>query len=132
MKKYILYAITLLGLVACGGDDIGEDIIMSKEYINVSGQLNFQGEVGEATMNITANCEWTISKDAEWVSVNPTSGSNNQEVTVSVTANNTGSDRSATITVKGSSFLAKKVVVTQAKLPDSSQTPGPDDNLPPE
>lgn len=132
MKKYVLYAWMLIGLMACGGDEISEDVIMSKEYINVISQLNFQGTAGEAAVNITANCDWTISKDADWVTVNPATGSQNQEVTVTVTDNNTGSDRSATITVKGSSFLAKKIVVSQAKQADSSQTPGPDDNLPPE
>lgn len=132
MKKYVLYAWMLIGLVACGGDEISEDIIMSKEYINVISQLNFQGTAGEAGVNITANCDWTISKDADWVTVNPASGSQSQEVTVSVTANNTSADRTTTITVKGSSFLAKKIAVTQAKSADSSLTPGPDDNLPPE
>ncbi len=132
MKKYILYVFTLIGLVACGDNIDGELPVMSKDYISVSGQLDFQGTGGEATMSITANCDWTISKDADWVTVNPASGSQNQEITVSVTANNTSADRSTTITVKGSSFLAKKITVTQAKLPDSSITPGPDDNLPPE
>lgn len=132
MKKYILYAFALFGLIACGGDDIGENIIMSKEYINTISRLEFQGAAGEGSLSITANCDWTISKDADWVTVNPASGSQNQEITVSVTANNTSADRSATITVKGSGFLAKKITVTQSKLPDSSLTPGPDDNLPPE
>ena len=132
MKKYILYAFALLGLIACGGDDIGENIIMSKEYINTISRLEFQGAAGEASLSITANCDWTISKDADWVTVNPASGSQHQEVTVTVTANNTGADRTATITVKGSDFLAKKITVTQAKSADSSLTPGPDDNLPPE
>ena len=132
MKKYILYAFALFGLIACGGDDIGENIIMSKEYINTISKLDFQGEAGEAVMSITANCDWTISIDSDWATVNPANGSQNQEVTVTVTSNNTGADRTATITVKGSDFLAKKITVTQAKSADSSLTPGPDDNLPPE
>lgn len=131
MKKYILYAFALLGLIACGGDDIGENIIMSKEYINTISRLEFQGAAGEESLSITANCDWTISKDADWVTVNPASGSQNQEITVSVTVNNTGADRTATITVKGG-VLSKKITVTQAKSADSSLTPGPDDNLPPE
>lgn len=132
MKKYILYAFALFGLIACGGDDIGENIIMSKEYINTISKLDFQGEAGEAVMSITANCDWTISIDSDWATVNPANGSQSQEVTVTVTSNNTGADRTATITVKGSDFLAKKITVTQAKSADSSLTPGPDDNLPPE
>lgn len=132
MKKYILYVFALFGLIACGGDDIGENIIMSKEYINTISKLDFQREAGEGSLSITANCDWTISKDADWVTVNPASGSQSQEVTVTVTSNNTGADRTATITVKGSDFLAKKITVTQAKSADSSLTPGPDDNLPPE
>lgn len=132
MKKYMLYAFALFGLIACGGDDIGENIIMSKEYINTISKLDFQGEAGEAVMSITANCDWTISIDSDWATVNPANGSQSQEVTVTVTSNNTGADRTATITVKGSDFLAKKITVTQAKSADSSLTPGPDDNLPPE
>lgn len=131
MKKYILYAFALLGLIACGGDEIGDNIIMSKDYINTVSRLEFQGAAGEGSLSITANCNWTIGKDADWVTVNPASGSQNQEVTVSVTVNNTGADRTATITIKGG-VLSKKITVIQAKSADSSLTPGPDDNLPPE
>lgn len=133
MKKYVLYALTLIGIVACSGDKIdGELPVISKDYINVTGNLDFQGNGGELVMIITANCDWTITKDADWVSVTPASGSQNQTVIVSVTTNNTNAERTATIIVKSGSFFQKKMSVTQAKVADSSQVPSSGDNLPPE
>lgn len=135
MKKYILYAIALLGMVACGGDEIGggDAPVVSKEYINVISKLDFKSEGGDTEVAVSASCDWTVSKDADWVSVSPTTGSKNQSITVTVSRNNSGYDRTATITLKGSgNNLEKKISVTQAKTADSSLIPSSGDNQLPE
>ena len=135
MKKYILYAIALLGIVACGGDEIGggDAPVVSKEYINVTSKLDFKSEGGDTEVTVSASCDWTVSKDADWVSVSPTSGSKNQSITVTVSRNNSGYDRTATITLKGSgNNLEKKISVTQAKTADSALIQSSGDNQLPE
>ena len=70
-------------------------------------------------MAINANCSWTISKDVDWLTVNPMSGANNQTVIISVTKNTTNADRMAILTVQGGSLPAKRVTVTQRKATDT-------------
>lgn len=135
MKKYIMCAIALLGIVACGGDEIGggDTPVVSKEYINAVSKLDFKSEGGDTEVSISASCDWTVGKDADWVSVSPTSGSKNQSITVSVSRNNSSSDRTATITIKGKgNGLEKKISIIQAKTADSSLVPGSNDNQLPE
>lgn len=135
MKKYILFAITLLGIVACGSDEIGggDAPVVSKDYINVISKVDFMSEDGNTKIEVSASCDWVVSKDADWVSVSPTSGSKNQSITVTVLRNYTENDRTATITVKGiGNNLEKKISVTQAKTADSSLVPSANDNQLPE
>lgn len=135
MKKYIIYAIALLGIVACGGDEIGggDAPVVSKEYINVISKLDFKSDGGDTEVSVSASCDWTVSKDADWISITPTSGSKNQSITVTASRNNSSSDRVATITIKGSgNNLEKKISVSQAKTADSSLVPGSNDNQLPE
>lgn len=53
---------------------------------------------GSFGMTITSNTTWTVTDNASWVTVSPTSGSGNGSITVSYTSNLSGSTRSATIT----------------------------------
>lgn len=135
MKKFVLYVIALLGMTACGGDEIGggDAPIVSKEYINVIGSLDFKSEGGDTEVSVSASCDWTVTKDADWVSVSPTNGSKNQSITVTVSRNNSSSDRTATISIKGiGNNLEKKISIKQDKTADSSQVPSAGDNVLPE
>ena len=68
---------------------------------------------------INANCSWTITKDADWLTVNPMSGANNQTIIISVTKNTTNEDRIAILTVQGGSLQARRVTVTQKKAAET-------------
>ena len=62
---------------------------------------------GSRTVSVTANSgsRWTVSNPcSSWVTVSPTSGTGSGPVTVSVSANNTGSQRNCTLTIAGESF----------------------------
>jgi mannan endo-1,4-beta-mannosidase len=65
------------------------------------------------TFSITSNVSWTVTDDQTWITVSPTSGSNNATVTVSATANTATTARTGTVTVTGGS-LTRTVSVTQA------------------
>jgi len=66
-----------------------------------------------ATFNITSNTSWSITSSQSWLTVNPTSGTNNSLVTVTAEANPTTATRTATVTVSGSGITSQIVTVTQ-------------------
>jgi hypothetical protein len=66
------------------------------------------------TFNITSNTSWTVSDDQSWLTVSPTSGSNNAAVTVTAQENTGSTTRSATVTVSATGVASQTVTVTQA------------------
>jgi hypothetical protein len=137
MKKYFCCSLFALLVVACsGGDGPGEEPVVSKDYINVTPNLTLLGDGQETEMKVSANCSWTITNSASWLTVTPSSGSNTETVKVSAGKNSSGSERIATLTIQGGSAPQRTVMVTQAKgsdgtPADNTQVPGKDDNLPP-
>ena len=102
MKKYLVYIISLLIVVGCGSDDVIDDIIVTKDKLEVSvSRINFQSEKDSQLFSIKANCSWAITCSDSWLTVSPTSGKDNQEITVTVNKNSLASERTATITIKG-------------------------------
>lgn len=123
MKKYILFAILTVAVVACGGgSDGGDEAEISKDYLNVPPNLNLLGDGQSVELTIDANCSWTITKDVDWLSVSPMSGQNKQNVEVSAGKNTMPSARYAVLTIKGGS-LTRRVTVTQAKPSDAPEEP---------
>ena len=121
MKKIILYSLIIMAFVACGGGDDagGESPQVNKDKLIVQTSLEFLADAQTTEMAINANCSWTISKDADWLTVNPMSGTNNQTVIISVTKNTTNADRMAILTVQGGSLPARRVTVTQKKAAET-------------
>ncbi|MEA5426844.1 BACON domain-containing protein [Arcicella lustrica] len=68
---------------------------------------------GSTTVNVSSNVSWTASSNQIWLTVSPTSGSNNGTLTLTATANTATSARTGTITVTGGGF-SQTVTVTQA------------------
>lgn len=123
MKKSILYSLLLIVCVACGGGDDaggGNSPQPSKDYLSVTPNLELLGDGQTTDITIDANCSWTISKDVDWLTVSPMSGSNKQTVTIAAMKNSTGADRMAILTVQGGTLPVRRVTVTQRK---SSDTP---------
>ena len=99
-------------------------------------EVEVAATAGEASFNVTSNQPWVASADADWVSVDPASGSaSDKAVTVKVTAedNKVAEARTATITVKAGE-LTKTVTLTQAagKVSDPTPDPTPDPEPEPE
>lgn len=72
--------------------------------------LEFNCAAGEKTVAVTGT-DWTASVDATWLTVDPKTGTDGT-ITVTVTANDTGEDRSADITLTNA-FGSKDLKVTQ-------------------
>lgn len=79
--------------------------------------LSLGAEAGSnGTFDITSDTTWTVSKNQTWLTVSPTSGSDNGTITVTATANVSTSPRTATVTVSGVNVTPKTVTVTQAPV----------------
>ena len=92
MKKNIIYIILLLGIIACGGDSAGEGgPQVNKDYLSVPPSLELLSEGQTVDLKINSNCNWSITEDADWLTVTPMSGSNEQTVIVSASKNSSGS-----------------------------------------
>ena len=104
-------------VMACGGgDEPGEEPQVSKDRVDVAPNLQLQQLLGDGQvtdLTVTANCSWTITKSADWLTVNPMSGNNTETVRVSAGKNPTSEPRYATLTVKGGKAPEKYVMVTQ-------------------
>lgn len=73
------------------------------------------------TIAISSNSTWTVSDGASWLSLSPTSGSNNGTITASVnTATATQGNNSTTITVKSAGITRTVNVTLALNAPSSS------------
>ena len=76
---------------------------------------------GSTSVRVTSNTTWTASSNATgWLTVTPSSGSNNATLTLNASANTGTSSRTGTVTVTGGG-ITRTVSVTQA---GASQTAG--------
>ena len=117
LYKYLNLVIGCVILIACGGGDGGgggdDGPQVSKDYLSVTPNVQLLGDGESKDITISSNCNWTITKDADWITVNPTSGNGNQTITISAGKNTTNADRFAVLSVKGGSLPERKVTVTQ-------------------
>jgi hypothetical protein len=105
-----LLLITMACFTGCG-----------KNYkIQVStNDLWFNVNAGTQTLEITANCDWTITKnnDADWYSINMMSGKNDATLTISVEAMEDSDYRGASFVINSpGGHVHRTIFVTQNKL----------------
>jgi hypothetical protein len=74
--------------------------------------LDFPAAGSTQTLTVASNASWTAISSAEWLSVSPASGTNNDSISLTATAN-TGAMRAATVTLTGGGLI-HAVAVTQA------------------
>jgi uncharacterized protein (TIGR02145 family) len=92
--------------VRCLKDDI---LSISDTVLSLNAPINSNGSI-----SITSNTQWTASSNQTWLSVSPTSGSNNSILTLTATAENAGSTaRSAIVTLSAVGATSKTITVTQ-------------------
>lgn len=93
--------------------------------------LSFPHGAGNEYVAITSNIGWTVSSSASWCTVNPTQGTGNGSITVSVKRNEAFTPRTATITITPgeTSVQAVTIKVTQAEYVEIK--PGEGDNTTP-
>lgn len=72
----------------------------------------FTASGGSSPVTVTSNVAWTVAANQTWISLNPTSSSNNGMITITAAAN-TGAARSGVVTVSGGG-LSRVIAVSQA------------------
>ena len=85
--------------------------------------LSFAATGEQKSFTVTSNIAWiAVSSDPTWLTVSPSSGNNNGIVTVTVSANTSTSQRTATILVSGTGITTKTISVTQETSQNGVQT----------
>jgi ligand-binding sensor domain-containing protein len=74
------------------------------------GNQEVSSDAGDTTFSVNSNINWIVYEDADWLTVNPESGSGNDAVNVSFTANTFAISRVATITVSGTEIDSQSVI----------------------
>lgn len=118
MKKYFLLPIAALLLLAgCEkpeNTDPKPDTSTKEDALKLDKtSVAAEADGTTVTIQVTANCDWTVTNALDWVSVTPASGKDNGSISVAVAAN-AGAERSGKFSVKGGSLSPVEVSVSQA------------------
>lgn len=87
----------------------GTTLTVAPTTVNLAAAAN-----STATFNITSNTSWTVTDDQPWLTVSPTSGSNNGTVTLTAQQNTNTAARTASVTVSATGVPSRTVTATQA------------------
>lgn len=92
--------------------------------------LFFDSDSGEDSFEITSNVSWSVSSSQTWCSVLPSQGSNGNTIKVSVTKNDSDSNRTATITVSATDNSVSSCIiqVSQSGNSNTENQPNKGDN----
>ena len=118
MKKILSLPIaTLLLLAGCQkpeNTDPKPDTPAQEDALKLDKtSITAEADGATATIQVTANCDWTVTNALDWVSVTPASGKSNGSISVTVSAN-AGAERSGKFSVKGGTLSPVEVSVSQA------------------
>ncbi len=95
------------------------------DALSVSSVSEFTASAGTKTATITSNLSWSVTDNQSWITVTPTSGTNNGTISIAVTENTSSTTRTGTVTVSGGS-LTRTVSISQAGV---STPPPSGDNI---
>jgi poly(beta-D-mannuronate) lyase len=83
--------------------DVGTKVgFLSAESGRLTTSLNnidFNIAAGTKTFDINSNVSWSISENADWLTLNNTNGTNNETIEITASENTSGALRTATITI---------------------------------
>lgn len=107
----------------------GDSIVANDDYLILSKNTLFLEEkAASASFTITSNAEWEIRSDQPWLSVDHTTGSGNQTITLTAPANTLYTNRMATATIYVPGLKAQTISVIQNARQSLPVDPG-DSNL---
>ena len=113
ISKYSIIAslgAAMMAFFGCTQAEIEE----SKAIIPQETEFVLPAAASEQPFTIYADGKWTVDVNADWLSVNPTSGQGTMDITLKAEANNSDEAREAKITIQGSSLMSDvEVLITQ-------------------
>jgi len=77
--------------------------------------IDFNIEAGTKIFDINSNVSWSVSENADWLTLNTTNGTNNETIEITATENTSGALRTAIITVsQNGGNLDSVIIVNQS------------------
>ena len=87
MKKLLIFAIAVVGLLACTGKNDPKDPSNNSATISCDIDTIIVGESGgKFTVTVSSKLEWSATADNSWVSISPNSGQGDAFVTINAAA----------------------------------------------
>jgi hypothetical protein len=85
------------------------------DYLGVSpSSLEIGSETVVDTLTVLSNVAWSANSNQPWLTLNPTSGTNNDTIVITARPNRQAATRNATITVTGAGVTEQTITLTQA------------------
>ena len=106
MKKYLLLEMIVASFLFLNNDLMAQTLTVSPSLQIVDNQD------GQTIFIVTSNIDWTVSDDADWLTVSPESGFGNDTLIAIFDRNGSRNSRDGTIELTGSG-ITKTVTITQ-------------------
>ncbi len=110
---FFTFTISLFLFTNCKKDETPDPTLTISEE-----EIALELDAGFKTINVFSNVDWTASSDESWLTVAPQSGSKDGQITATATENTEIEERTAIITITGST-LTQTVKVTQKSITPS-------------
>lgn len=119
LSKILLFLLACIVLINCGSNE--EEQPEENLYLGLTEE--FSAEEETQTVTLTSNVEWSITTNANWFTVTPSSGVNTKSIKISVDANPSETKRTGVLTVAGGS-ISKTYIINQAAKDNNGSTGG--------
>ncbi|MEN9444693.1 MAG: hypothetical protein RIS47_1583, partial [Bacteroidota bacterium] len=93
---------------------VGKDCSVAKTLTLALTAINLEATADTKSFDITSDTDWSITSDQTWLTIDKSTGSHNDKITVSAPENPSSASRVATVTVAGTGVSAKTITVTQS------------------
>jgi len=112
--KYLFIAIILIAFTHCKKEEI--------KTLSISTTTKTVSKARDGfTFAIYSNTDWTVISNQNWCIVNQSSGSENDNISITIIANTTSSERTAIITINGTDVNSQTITVIQEAGDDPQQ-----------
>ena len=113
MKKLIAIIIATVTLAGCDILFNGRDFIK----LEPSDELFFESGAEKQTLTVTSSGMWSLTESPDWVIVTPDTGDNEDEITISVTENESEKERTGTFVLTCGKASARITVTQYGVIP---------------
>ena len=106
------------GSLVLSGQDVVQEIIVSQAALLLgidTTALTFTAEGGEAMIGVTANVDWSVECNTDWLQISPLSGQDTGSFTITVSPSRIVKERQADVYVKAG-MVRRQLTVTQKGL----------------